>query len=273
MDKRSKKDPTLQRFARELSQLRRDSDLSQNALAAKLRMSGATIGHYERAERALTKRTVTLLDEALDARGTLLALWPQLSQTHAPAYATTFFGALAHASLLRDYHPLLVPGLLQSESYARATIKAGSVRATEEEVEKLVEARMHRQEEVSRSRLTIWAIVSEQVIRHLEQDPDILKSQIDRLLSAADTGRVELQVLPSTLSVRRHPGLSGAFSVLTFSFQPDLMYVEGPGSGTMITDGAVVEETTLAFGRIQAAALSPEQTVDFLKKIRGDLHE
>lgn len=236
-------------------------------------MSGATIGHYERAERAPTKRTVALLDEVLHAQGELLALWPQLSHTHAPAYATTFFGALPHASLLRDYHPLLVPGLLQSEAYARATIKAGSVRATEEEIEKLVEARMQRQEEVARSRLAMWAIVAEQVIRHLEQDPDLLESQVERLLSAVDTGRVELQVLPSTLSIRRHPGLSGAFSVLTFSFQPDVMYVEGPGSGTMITDAAVVEETTLAFGKIQAAALSPEQTVDFLKQIRGDFHE
>jgi hypothetical protein len=216
---------------------------------------------------------VARLDEALEAAGELLVLWPEVSRASYPEYAGDFFQAVPQASVMRDYHPLLVPGPLQTEEYARATLRAGNQLATEDEVLRLVETRMQRQEELAETETPVmWAIITEAVIRQLASDPDILLGQVNKLLELSEAGRVRLQVLPSNVGIRHHPGLSGPFTILSFADKPDVVYVEGVGSGSMISDPEKVEEISFKFGSLQAAALSPEQAVDLLESIKGEFN-
>ncbi|MGI5119864.1 DUF5753 domain-containing protein [Marinactinospora thermotolerans] len=118
----------------------------------------------------------------------------------------------------------------------------------------------------------IWAIIPEAAIRRLANDPDILSGQVGKLLEPVDSGRVELQVAPAGLGVRRHPGPSGPFTILSFIDETDVVYVEGAGSGNLFSGSDTAEEMTLLFGESQAAALSPDRTVKPLGRIRGGVN-
>ncbi|GAB3211202.1 helix-turn-helix domain-containing protein [Marinactinospora thermotolerans] len=265
--------PALRKFGRELARLRGLADMSQERLGKALNVSGSLIGHYERAERRPSRAFTEKADEALNAGGRLLELWPKLRKAGYPEYAGDFLEAVPLASIMRDYHPTLIPGPLQTEAYAHATLKAGSALATEEEVAVLVAARMERQHTLLEAGSpAIWAIIDEDVIRRLTSDPDILLGQLDKLLELSESGRADIQIVPSSVSIRRHPGLSGPLTILSFTDKPDVVYVEGFGSGNLISDPETVEEISLVFGKIQAAAYPPEQTVDLLKQIRGEFN-
>ncbi|WP_268805684.1 helix-turn-helix domain-containing protein [Marinactinospora thermotolerans] len=272
--KDSARNPALRKFGAELARLRRMADLSQEALGRPLNLRGATIGHYERALRTPSRTIVSRLDEALGAEGKLLALWPEFSRAAYPEYAGDFFQAVPTATVMRDYHPTLIPGPLQTEEYAWATIKAGSHLATDDEISRLVNSRMQRREELSASRNpAIWAIITEITVKHLATDPGILAGQVELLLELSES-RVRLQVLPWSVGIRYHPGLSGPFTVLSFADKADIVYVEGVGTGNLISDPQKVEEIRFRFGTLQAAALSPEQTSTFLQNIlEGDPRE
>ncbi|WP_338045267.1 helix-turn-helix domain-containing protein [Nocardiopsis salina] len=262
--------PAMRRFGRELARLRTMSGLSQRALGRETSVSGSLIGHYERAERNPNKGWVERADEVLDADGSLVALWPEVLRSSYPEYAGTFMEAVPQASLLRDYHPLLVPGLLQTRDYAYALIKASNPMETEDFALDLVEKRIARQEVVHRSSSpVIWTIITEGVIRDLEGDPDILTTQVDHLIELMDRGRVRLQVVPATVRFREHPGLDGAFSLLSLPNRQEVLYAEGPVSGSMVTDSGMVEWMSLKFGSLQSVALPPNETREFLKEVRG----
>ncbi|WP_394329364.1 DUF5753 domain-containing protein [Nocardiopsis sp. CNR-923] len=187
-----------------------------------------------------------------------------------PEYAGTFMEAVPQASLMRDYHPLLIPGLLQTQGYAFALLRASNPMETEDYVSSLAEKRIERQEVVSGSDTpVIWAIITESVIRSLEGDPEIMAEQADHLLRLMREGRVRLQVIPATVRFRDHPGLDGPFTLLSLPDHREVAYVEGPGSGSLVSDTKTVEKLSLKFGILQSVALPPEQTKEFLKKVRG----
>jgi hypothetical protein len=246
--------------------------MSQRILGKATNVSGSLVGHYERAERTPSKKWVVRADEALEARGQLLDLWPEVLRDSYPAYAGTFMEAVPQASLMRDYHPLLIPGLIQTEGYARALLRASNPMETEDYVCSLVEKRMQRQELINESDTPIiWVIITENVIRALEGDPEVLAEQLDHLLALMGTGRVRLQVIPATVRFRDHPGLDGPFTILSLPDHREVAYVEGPGSGSLISDAKPVEKLSLKFGILQSVALAPEQTKEFLKKVRGQV--
>ncbi|MFD2357087.1 Scr1 family TA system antitoxin-like transcriptional regulator [Nonomuraea ferruginea] len=122
----------------------KNAGLSQEQLAEIIRFSPSLVGFIERAQRTPSKDLVQRCDEAVGAKGELLRLWPLISREASPRWFREWLDIEQEAQSLRTWQPLLIPGLLQTEDYARAMLR-GEPGVTEEQVEKSVQARLERQ--------------------------------------------------------------------------------------------------------------------------------
>jgi hypothetical protein len=173
------------------------------------------------------------------------------------------------ASAMRLYCPELVPGLLQTEAYARAVIRAVRPGYDDESVERRVTARLTRQkvllDRVSPPELVL--VLNEAVLRRLVGDAQVMAAQLEALRAAAQQRRVTLQVLP--FSVGAHASLEGGFVLIQFPGEadPDVVYVEGIMGDLYLESVEEVKRYQSAFERIQAVALPPQETVTFIEKM------
>ncbi|MFI8989587.1 helix-turn-helix domain-containing protein [Streptomyces antimycoticus] len=187
--------------------------------------------------------------------------WQTYRGVVAPAYAD-YISLESDAESVRDYTPLVVPGLLQTADYARETIAANAVARTAAEVDALAEVRLARQAVLTRSRhpLRLWAVIHEAALRRrFTGQPGIMAAQLRRLLEVAEWPTVTLQVMP--IDAAPNPGDAGAFTLVAFPGpMPDVVTQEnlrGPSYVEGVDDVNVFAD---AFGHIVDCALSTDET-------------
>lgn len=164
----------------------------------------------------------------------------------------TYVDLESEASRIRTYQVQHLPGLLQTEAYARAMIQAGGV-TSDEEIDRRVEVRIMRQHLLSRSEAPeLWAIIDETAFRKLPHD--VATEQIRHLL-AAQRPSLRVQILPD--AVGPHAGMDGSFVVLDFKSDPSAVYVEQVGGdGLLIEEPEQITSYETVFEHVQASALS-----------------
>jgi Domain of unknown function (DUF5753)/Helix-turn-helix domain len=171
----------------------------------------------------------------------------------------------AEASSITNYECMYVPGLLQTEDYARASISADMPAATENEVEQLVRVRQARQGVLTRDTpLQLWAIVDEGALRRPIGGTAVMADQLTSLVEAAHRPNIVLQVVP--FRVGAHPGLAGAFAVLRFG-EPsgvDVVYTEAQGTGLFQEGDSEVHRYMRTFEHLRAIALPPADSVSLI---------
>jgi hypothetical protein len=176
------------------------------------------------------------------------------------------------ASVMRLYHPELIPGLLQTEHYARAVIRAVRPGYDEESVERRVTARLARQKALLDREVPpeLFCVLNEAVVRRRATDAHVRTGQLRALTDAADRPRLTIQVLP--FSAGAHAGLEGGFVLIEFPSQqdPDVVYVEGIMGDIYLESVEEVKRYQSAFERIQTIALSPEKTFKFISELERD---
>lgn len=173
------------------------------------------------------------------------------------------------ASELHLWSWATIPGLLQTPQYARAVLTSDLEVRTEETTDRLVEARMARQERLRDGDLRLWVVLDESLLHRSIGDADVLRGQLTGLLGAGE--RVTLQVLRS--SVPWHPGLNGAFTVMHFPDEghPPIAWSEG-AAGDMFVDRATdVARYTQAFDHLRAIAVSPVDSANMIAEVRDRL--
>ncbi len=187
--------------------------------------------------------------------------WQTYRGVVAPAYAD-YISLESDAESVRDYAPLVVPGLLQTADYARETIAANAVARTAAEVDALAEVRLARQAVLTRSchPLRLWAVIHEAALcRRFPGRPGIMAAQLRRLLAVAEWPTVTLQVMP--IDAAPNPGDAGAFTLVAFPGpMPDVVTQEnlrGPSYVEGVDDVNVFAD---AFGHIVDRALSTDDT-------------
>jgi hypothetical protein len=164
-----------------------------------------------------------------------------------------------------------VPGLLQTEDYARAILRAGRPRDGEAEIERLVAARMARQAILTREHPPLlWVVLNEAVLRRPVGGRAVMRAQIAHLAAAAQSRHTVIQVLP--FAAGEHAEMGGARVIVSLPDEGDVVYVEGPGSGQIIGTPEEVAECALRFDLLRAVALSPDESVAMIAKMIGD-HE
>lgn len=172
-----------------------------------------------------------------------------------------FIGLESEASSIRWFELAMVPGLLQTEEYARAVIRGGPQELARDEVEGRVEVRMTRQHVLaSDERPQLWAILDESVIRRVVGGPTVMHAQLEHLLAVGEQARTTIQIVP--YGAGPHPGLAGPFLILGFaeSSEPDVVYLETVGGNLYVDKPEEVRLYATAFDHLRAAALSPAET-------------
>jgi transcriptional regulator with XRE-family HTH domain len=283
MDERmpARKPPTvrLRRLGGELKRLRTAAGLTRETVAERTRLDTSSIYRIEAARNRPQRRTVlTLLDlygvtEPTDQAQYIEMLaksnelnWLLTFEDVLPESYQTFINFEAEADRLEAYEGQFMPGLLQTEAYARAVIQGLMPEATAEDIERRVEVRARRQAALEKSRpVGLWAILDEGVIRRTVGGDNVHQEQLRHLLDAVRKPNITLQVVP--FGAGAHPGMPGAFVVMAFPDpDPPLVYTENAGGGLFLEGDLDVQRYRASFQRLAAQALSPKDAMHMIKQ-------
>jgi Domain of unknown function (DUF5753)/Helix-turn-helix domain len=278
--------PTVLRMilGRQLQALREKAGLSYDQAAEAIFASSFTIRRMEKAEGGLRLAKVKGLLMAygitdvreIDAflslarRASTPGWWHNFGDV-LPPWFRTFPGLEEAADLIRCYEPQFVPGLLQTEDYARALTAVGFPAAPAEENERRVALRMARQQLLTRpAPPRLWAVIDETVLRRQVASPEVMRGQIDRLIEATKLPNVTLQVLPFTAGP--HQAMYGMFHLFRFPAPelPDVIYGENMTSAFFLDKPEDVTSYQEAIDRISALAAPAGQTRKILRDTRKD---
>ena len=189
-----------------------------------------------------------------------------------PTWFQSYLGLEAAASLIRTYEVQFVPGLLQTEAYARAVILLGHRSARPEEIERRVNLRVERRRILNRPNPPeFWAVVDEGVLRRPIGGRAVMREQLKALIELTDLPWVRLQVIPFLAG--GHAAAGGAFSILRFP-EPDIqdvVYVEQLTSALYLDKTDDVDQYTEAMSRLSIDATLPGQTAHILGEILQDI--
>ena len=188
-----------------------------------------------------------------------------------PSWFQSYLGLEASASLIRTYEGQFVPGLLQTEDYARAVVLLGHGRAPAEEIDRRVALRMRRQRILDGANPTqLWAVVDEAVLRRPMGDPAVMRAQIEALLEATERSNVQLQIVP--FQAGGHSAAGGAFTILRFADRelPDIVYIEHLTSALYLDKRDDVEHYLATIERLCVEADPPGQTPETLRKLLAE---
>ncbi|GAB3160567.1 helix-turn-helix transcriptional regulator [Micromonospora sonneratiae] len=187
--------------------------------------------------------------------------WWELLGPGLTSWSKTFFQLEAQATRLASWQPLLVPGLLQTEDYTRAVMRAAGIPEADARVR--VAARQGRQAILNRPQPPRFhAIVDEIALRRVLGDRRVMARQLRCLIELAETPHIRLSVLP--LAVGGHPGLDGAFLILDFEREPSVVHQEQRMSSVFLEEPEQVAAFRRVADRLAAMALSPTRSVEFI---------
>lgn len=258
------------RFGRQVRLHREQARLSQDQLARMIPVSPAMLSAIERGVRGVKPGYAEQFDEALNTDGKLRHLWENLNKSNGfPLWYRDVVRMEREASEIREYHPLLIPGLLQTKEYARTILRDGRPADTDLEINELVTARMERQSILAADRPPLLlAVLDETVLRRPIGGREIMGRQLDHLLEASTGPHVVVNVVP--LNTEHHPGLSGPFTLITVPEKGEILYLETRRSGAPVDDEDEVRNYVRLYGELRSVALPPAASRELIKTVRGD---
>ncbi len=156
----------------------------------------------------------------------------------------------------------MVYGLLQTEEYARAVLATGMP----DDLNGLVAARVERQRILDREQPPLtWVVLDESVLLRPIGSREVMRRQLAHLLELTGHRWMHVQVLPNTAGA--HASLDGTFNLLRFDDDPDIIYTEDLISGHMTANPEILREASRRYARLQAAALSVEDSVALIARV------
>jgi transcriptional regulator with XRE-family HTH domain len=205
---------------------------------------------------------------ALARSGKERGWWARYSSLISPKYAS-YIGFESAAQQITAWEPMVIHGLLQTEDYAREVIRAGARETPGSEIERRVEIRMQRQAHIAETNPRLWVVMDESVLRRMVGGPSLMREQLRHLIQLAeDRPRVTMQVV--LLEGGANPGTMGAFSVLSFDDDPDVVYVETI-VGDLYPEGEELATCSLAIDHLKAAALSHDESIKMINRVLREL--
>ncbi len=264
-------DGDLRNFGETVKAFRKRAELTQEQLAERVGYSVQYIGSVEQGRRHPSVKFVNRSEEVLDAFGVIRIAARELQRRR--GLASWFRPWAEHeeeAIALSTYECRSVPGLLQTETYARALVSAVLPPPTAEEAEARIVARLNRQKLLHRTPYTVFSfILDEAVIERQTGGPAVTRQLIDHLLECAELPNVDLQVMPKVSP--QHAGLGGPFRLLETGEHEWVGYSEGQQSGRVIYDPKDVSVLHQRYAKLRIQALNPADSVGLLMRMRGSL--
>ncbi len=274
--------PTVSRIVlgTQLRRLREAAGITREEAGHAIRASHAKISRLELGRVGFKERDVvdllTLYGVTDDAdRAAVLELMRQANtkvwwQQHSdvlPNWFETYLRLEQVAKVVRTYQLQFVPGLLQSEEYARAVIGQGHTRSTDE-LDRRVELRLERQKMLVQPEAPhLWAVIDEAALTRPFGPTRVMRDQLKYLLEVSATPNIHVQVLPFRSGA--HAAAGGSFSILRFAEPdlPDVVYLEQLTSAVYLDKRADVEEYQLIMERVTVQAETPAQSRETLRRL------
>jgi hypothetical protein len=278
-----RRSPTIRRrrLGAELRRRREAAGITIDTVAEQLECSASKISRIETGHNTATPRDVR---DMLGVYGVVGAEQEELIQISREArqkgwwhpYTAVLTGAYVGmeqaARSIRAYEQQVVPGLLQTEEYARAMIRAARPDITLEEVDRRVRVRLNRQSLLSQDdAIDLWVVLDEAVLSRPIGGGEVMRAQLERLVEAAELPNVTLQLLP--FEVGAHAGMDGTFAILDFPEpgDPDVVYAENATGGLFLEKSEELRKYIFIFDHIRATALRPEESVNMIRKLTKEL--
>ncbi|WP_163511429.1 helix-turn-helix domain-containing protein [Fodinicola acaciae] len=267
----------------ELRRLRKARGLTTGEVGARLGVSQSKISRIENCQLGLQLEEVAamlgLYHVPIDRRDEILGLVreaakPGWVEAHGEGLSEQWKALIDYersATRLRNYEPLVVPGLLQTPEYARAIIHATAVcKRTDSEIESRVAARLGRQAILSRPLPPeLHALVYEAALLTQVGGADVLAAQLRHLLVMAGKRQITIQVVP--ISAGPHPGLESPFMIMDSDAYETLVYLENKVLSIFLEETAHIETYRLAWKTILAKALSPERSAELIARAAANM--
>ncbi|WP_371665899.1 MULTISPECIES: helix-turn-helix domain-containing protein [unclassified Streptomyces] len=260
---------SLKAFGEVLKAFRKRARLTQEQFAPRVRYSVPTVASIEQGRRFPPADFVDRAEEVLDAFGALRGAARHLSRR--PGLASWFrqWAQLeAEAVALYTYECRLIPGLLQTEAYARSLFSERLPPLGDDQIEARLSARTDRQRILTERPNTAYSfIVEEHVFLRETGGPEASAELIDHVLKLARFRNIEVQVMPQARG--SHAGIDGPMQLLETPDNRWFGYCEGQESGQFISDLKVVSMLQIRYARMRSQALSLEDSLSLLRQIRG----
>ena len=278
--------PTVSRIVlgTQLRRLREAAGITREEAGHAIRASHAKISRLELGRVGFKERDVADLltlygvtDEAERAdvlelmRQANTKVWWQQHSDLLPNWFETYLRLEQVAKVIRTYQLQFVPGLLQSEEYARAVIGHGHSRSTDE-LDRRVQLRMERQQMLHQPEAPhLWAVIDEAALTRPFGPTRVMRDQLRYLLEASAAPNIHVQVLPFRSGA--HAAAGGSFSILRFAEPdlPDVVYLEQLTSAVYLDKRADVEDYVLIMERVTVQAETPAQSRETLRRLLADL--
>jgi transcriptional regulator with XRE-family HTH domain len=257
-----------ERFGRELARYRKESGLSQARLAERLGCSPSLVGHIETGSRTPQldfAETCDRIFELSDSRHFVRLCRRITESPSGPQWFIRWVEEIEpQAIALRTWDPLLIPGLLQTEAYARAVFR-GHLATSEREVENRVNARMQRRLILDRDDPpALWVLLDECVLGRPIGGPEVMREQLSHLADVASLRHVTVQLVPYDTPCT--DGLMSGFAIAELADAPTAVSVESAATGEVSADHEVVSVILGRYDRIRAEAYRPGESVEKIKE-------
>ncbi|RFU85580.1 XRE family transcriptional regulator [Streptomyces triticagri] len=253
----------------ELRHRREASGHSQGSLGQLLFVSGSFIGQLEAGTRRLLPDIAERLDDALTTGGFFVRNVRASSKSKHPKHFAEAAEAEAVATEIREYDPLLIPGLLQSERYAHAVFRAHRPTVGREEIDELVAVRTERAKLLDDpTGPLLWVVLDEAALRRPVGGPTVMAEALRHVADLAGRPRIVVQVVP--FAAQGHSCMAGAVRLMSFADSPTLAYLQGFGIGILEDDPATVAGQQLAYQLLGASALSPRESLALINAVAED---
>ncbi|UED87179.1 helix-turn-helix domain-containing protein [Streptomyces profundus] len=251
-----------------LKSLREKAGKSLSQLAEDTGYERSYLNRLENGDR-LSKRTVMEdLDGYYETDTLLRQLWKLAKDEVIVDRYRLFMQYEATATIMHRYSEV-IPGLLQTEGYARVLFSSAPGRWTQDELESQISARIGRQYLLHRTPApSARFIINESVLMRPTVDPEVWREQLSHLIKSADLPSIVLQVLPFSAGV--HPLMGGSLALLWQQDGSSVAWMEGNNSGTLYEDSEEVTKFRLSYDRLRDLALTPSASVNFISKILED---
>lgn len=253
-------------YGAELRRLREEACLTQDGLGEQAFCSGAYIGQFEAAVRRPQPDLSKIFDFVLGSGEHLQRLCRLARESLHPEYFADAADLETLATSISDYTPMLIPGVLQTEAYARHLMQSTQLCTDDALIDRKVQARMTRGELVVQSGSPhFWAIVHEATLKVRVGSNEVMHDQLMHLAALIRARQIRFQVHP--FSSGPHLFMNGIVSLMQFSDAPPMVYIEGAHSGQLIDDPTVVSHYSSSYDVARAASLSFGESLAMIESI------
>ncbi|MEU7336122.1 helix-turn-helix transcriptional regulator [Streptomyces sp. NPDC007074] len=257
-------------FGQQLKLFRERAGLTRAELGSRLGYGEDQITSVELGRRIPKPELIDRADESLNASGVLRAMKEEVARARYPAFFRDAARLEAEAVELHVYANQVVPGLLQTEEYARAVFTMMRPPLEEEVVDQRVSARLARQDVFTKRPAPLMSfVIDESVLRRPIGGREVLQGQLEQVLLTGQKRTVEVQIMP--LNREENAGLAGPFTLTETKGGHRIAYVEVQNVSHMHTERHLVRGLEVKYGILRAQALTPRESLAYIEKLLGEL--